>query len=107
MAEYEFDVGNGRPVRLSCSIGFAHLPFVPERPALVGWEQVVGLADRALYLAKQKGRDGWVGLYSRETITEVADEDLVQLLNETPEILMSEGKLEANSSSSAHSAVAS
>ncbi len=98
VAEHEFDVGNGRPVRLTCSIGFAHLPFVPARPGLLGWEQVVGIADRALYIAKQNGRDGWVGLASNASIAAIADDDLVQLISDSPEILLADGKLASSSS---------
>ena len=43
--------------RMSCSIGFASLPF-PGRE--VTWEQAIGLADEALYEAKRRGRDGCV-----------------------------------------------
>ncbi len=98
VSEHEFDVGNGRPTRLSCSIGFAQFPFVPSRPSLLNWEQVVNIADRALYLTKKKGRDGWVGLYATDQLDGIADDDLLQLINETPEILMAEGSLFATSS---------
>ena len=43
--------------RMTCSIGFASLPF-PGRE--LGWEQAIALADDALYEAKRRGRDGWV-----------------------------------------------
>jgi diguanylate cyclase (GGDEF)-like protein len=98
VAEHEFDVGTGQPVRLTCSIGFAHLPFVPARPGLLGWEQVVNVADRALYIAKQKGRAGWVGLSSHLSIARIADEELVALVTDTPEDLLAEGLLLISSS---------
>ena len=98
VAEHEFDVGNGRPMRLTCSIGFAHLPFVPARPKLLGWEQVVNVADRALYLAKEKGRDGWAGLSSNPSIARVADEDLVTAVTDSTDTLLAEGLLLASSS---------
>jgi predicted signal transduction protein with EAL and GGDEF domain len=86
-------------MKLTCSIGFAHLPFVPARPRLLGWEQVVNVADRALYLAKQKGRDGWAGLSSNPSIARIADKDLVGLVTDTPESAMAEGLLLESSSS--------
>ena len=98
VAGHEFDVGNGRPMRLTCSIGFAHLPFVPARPKLFGWEQVVNVADRALYLAKQKGRDGWAGLSSHPSIARVADDDVVAAVTDTTDTLITEGLLLASSS---------
>jgi diguanylate cyclase (GGDEF)-like protein len=96
VAGHEFDIGNGRPTHLTCSIGFAHLPFVPARPKLFGWEQVVNVADRALYLAKQRGRDGWAGLSSHPSISRIADDDLVTLVTDSSDALLAEGQLSAS-----------
>ena len=64
VAEHPFDLGDGDVARLSCSIGFAFFPFLPNTPTLFSWEQVLDLADRALYCAKQAGCDQWVGVLS-------------------------------------------
>ena len=48
----------GEPVTVHCSIGVAGFPFVPGRDD-PDWEQVVALADRALYRAKSEGKRGW------------------------------------------------
>ncbi len=96
---HEFDIGDGRPVKLTCSIGFAHLPFVPARPKLFGWEQVVNVADRALYLAKQQGRDGWAGLASHPSIARLPDDELLSAVTDSTETLLAEGQLLASSSS--------
>jgi diguanylate cyclase (GGDEF)-like protein len=98
VAAHEFDVGNGRPMKLTCSIGFAHLPFVPMRPRLLGWEQVVNIADRALYMAKQKGRDGWAGLSSHPSIASVPDHQLAAAVTDSCETLLAEGRLRSSSS---------
>lgn len=50
----------------SCSIGFACFPFLPSHPEFLSWSQVVELADQALYMAKNSGRDAWVGLSGTE-----------------------------------------
>jgi diguanylate cyclase (GGDEF)-like protein/PAS domain S-box-containing protein len=63
----EFDIGDGVQVSRSCSIGFACYPFLPNHPAQLSWSQVVELADQCLYMAKRRGRNGWVGLYGTET----------------------------------------
>ena len=55
-----FRVGEGRTARTSCSIGFACLPFVPGYPQLLDWQQVLSIADLALYQAK-RDRNSWVG----------------------------------------------
>jgi diguanylate cyclase (GGDEF)-like protein len=44
----------------TCSVGVAAAPFIPGDPESLEWEQVVALADAAVYHAKRRGRDGWV-----------------------------------------------
>lgn len=46
----------GGPLRVTCSIGFAHFPLPPAELAL-HWEQAVNWADMALYTAKAQGRN--------------------------------------------------
>ena len=64
VANHRFDLGNGDTVHLTCSIGFAFFPFMQSAPSLFSWEQVLEMADRALYRAKQTGRNRWVGVLS-------------------------------------------
>jgi diguanylate cyclase (GGDEF)-like protein len=59
---HPFDIGSGRMVRKTVSIGFAAFPFVPDQPTMVGWEQVIDIADAALLAAKRTRRNAWVGL---------------------------------------------
>ena len=61
VAQRPFALERGQRVNASCSIGFAPFPFVPYSPLSLSWMQVVALADRALYLAKERGRNTWVG----------------------------------------------
>jgi diguanylate cyclase (GGDEF)-like protein len=58
-----FDIGEGRVARITCSVGFACYPFVRSEPELYGWEDMLGLADAALYAAKGL-RNAWVGFLS-------------------------------------------
>nr|WP_272494232.1 ligand-binding sensor domain-containing diguanylate cyclase [Stenotrophomonas mori] len=60
IAEHPFDLGDGDPHRLTVSVGLIECPLFPGHPQLLGWEQLVTLADRALYRAKTAGRDTWV-----------------------------------------------
>lgn len=60
-----FDLGNGIEVRTTASIGYGCFPFAPGEPTLVDWEQVLGVADAAMYEAK-KFRDAWFGFVSNE-----------------------------------------
>ena len=64
MEEKKFDVGLEQTVHLTCSIGFAFYPFDAARPSFFSWEQVIGVADRALYVAKESGRNIWAGILS-------------------------------------------
>lgn len=45
--------------RLTASVGLIEYPLFPDAPRLLDWEQMVTLADRALYRAKSAGRDTW------------------------------------------------
>jgi diguanylate cyclase (GGDEF)-like protein len=47
---------------VTASIGFASFPFDPCDPRSMTWEQVIDLADQAMYRAKRAGRDTWRGL---------------------------------------------
>ena len=58
----EFRLPGGATLQKTCSIGFCALPFSLEKPRELEWEQALGLADAALYIAKQEGRNRWVGV---------------------------------------------
>ena len=60
--QHRFDIGHGVIVDLTCSIGFASFPLVEERPTDYTWQEVVSVSDRMLYLAKEIGRNSWVGV---------------------------------------------
>lgn len=53
---------NNADLRVSCSIGWAAFPWTELEPQLVSHEQVLVLADYALYQAKGSGRNRAVGL---------------------------------------------
>jgi len=58
---YQVEV-NQRALRISCSIGWAAFPWTELEPQLVSHDQVLVLADYALYQAKGSGRNRAVGL---------------------------------------------
>lgn len=61
LSQRVFPVGNGQVARITSSIGYASYPFIKERPDLLTWEEVLGVADAAMYEAKQK-RNSWMGI---------------------------------------------
>jgi len=57
-----FDLGDGKSLAVTCSIGFASFPFYAAEPRLASWSEITRLADQALYLAKEDGRNRWIGV---------------------------------------------
>jgi diguanylate cyclase (GGDEF)-like protein len=66
VARHPFDIGTGESLRLTCSVGLAEYPLFQEGQHGVGWEQIVELADAAMYWVKTHGRDGWAALRPTE-----------------------------------------
>ena len=64
IAATPFELEDGGQISVSCSVGFACMPFEPERPQARSWQQVVNLADLGLYAAKRSGRNAWVGVHT-------------------------------------------
>ena len=65
-----FDLGDGRTVQRSCSLGFASFPFSIAHPEALTWEQVVAVADQALSRAMRAGSNRWVGVSASDTAAE-------------------------------------
>ena len=96
--EHAFQLGNGVEARLSCSIGFAYYPFSRAAPKLMNWEQVVAIADRALYIAKNSGRNAWVGIQETDKTADLAPEVLAQHVHDRVDRLVADGYLALHSS---------
>ncbi|HEY6844293.1 MAG TPA: GGDEF domain-containing protein, partial [Thermoanaerobaculia bacterium] len=77
IARRPFVLDGGELLPKTASIGFAAFPFVPASPRAIAWTQVVDLADHALYVAKNGGRNTWAGIAA---MPDVNAEELTRLL---------------------------
>ncbi len=66
-----FDLGGGHKVRRTCSVGWAPFPWYPDSTRTFAFTEVLKLADRAMYLAKQSGRNRSVGVVPAGPYSEV------------------------------------
>ena len=60
--EHDFDIGNGRTIRKTCSIGYICVPVSVGRPDSLTMNEYIALADKALYYCKANGRNRWAGV---------------------------------------------
>jgi len=57
-----FDIGLEKKLSITCSIGIASYPFIKELHQQLSWDQTLNVADKALYIAKNNGRNAWVSV---------------------------------------------
>ncbi len=62
VAGHRFELPGGATLSVTCSIGYAIYPFWDAQPQALRWDDVLGVADTALYRAKQSGRNRAVGI---------------------------------------------
>ncbi|WP_448565394.1 ligand-binding sensor domain-containing protein [Thalassotalea ganghwensis] len=81
----DFDIGDRKIIKKTCSIGLCQCPFVTDERALFTIEQTLHMADLALYMAKTHGRNAWVSF----TNATLAPDETVkhQMLNHTEEAI--------------------
>lgn len=62
VADTPFMLDDGSKLWCTCSLGYAAFPLAPSSPRAHDWAAVLDLADSALFAAKHRGRNGWVGV---------------------------------------------
>ena len=62
MGEEAFDIGDGKMIPMTCSIGWAAFPWITAQPDALSVDDVLVLADRSMYAAKEAGRNYAVGI---------------------------------------------
>ena len=83
-----FDVGNGLEIHKTCSIGWAPYPWLKEDVALLSIDNVIELADKALYLAKREGRNRSYGLLPSSRVYHSEKSVSIENLREFPSDLV-------------------
>jgi hypothetical protein len=90
MADKIFPLGNGYVARATCSIGYVCYPLLRMHPDVVPWDDVLNLADTAMYQAKAK-RNAWVGFLGGPA--ELSAAAVRAAMQESPDRLTEEGML--------------
>ena len=68
IADQAFQLGQHTVLNQTCSVGFACLPFTRHPVDILNWEQIIELAGQGLFMAKNAGRNAWVGFIADSAI---------------------------------------
>lgn len=82
--ELPFDVGNDVQVHKTCSIGWAPFPWLRDDVGLLSIDNVIELADKALYLAKREGRNRSFGMLPTPNALQSERPVSIQTLRDCP-----------------------
>lgn len=81
---------SGLKLSVSCTVGFACFPFLQDSPTVGTWEDILGLADAALYASKRLSRNSWAGAVAAAGATA----EVFGVVHESPEHLEASGFVE-------------
>jgi len=66
VASEPIDLGGGKSMFRTCSLGWGSFPWFRSAPEAVSMEEMLTLVDRALYVAKNSGRNQAIGIMAAE-----------------------------------------
>jgi len=91
---HRFSLDDGaHSISCLCSLGLSSFPFVPRHPNFLSWEQIIEVADTATYMAKHRGRNGWVAIRGSETITIAKADEFVRRVKRDPRAVIEQGEI--------------
>lgn len=61
-------INDHETLNVTCSLGFSEYPLAADGSDKLGWEEIVELADQALYYVKENGRNGWCIFRPKENL---------------------------------------
>lgn len=66
--ETAIQLNKSTELKVTCSIGLCAFPLFSRSPNNIDWLECVNLADKALYSAKNSGRDAWISVKENECL---------------------------------------
>lgn len=66
--ETAIQLNKSTELKVTCSIGLCAFPLFARAPDNIDWLKCVNLADKALYSAKNSGRDTWISVKENESL---------------------------------------
>jgi diguanylate cyclase (GGDEF)-like protein len=79
-----FDVGNGVEIHKTCSIGWAPFPWLKDDAGRLSIDNVIELADKALYMAKREGRNRSYGMLPSPGANQAEKSVSIETLRDCP-----------------------
>ena len=86
--EIPFDVGNGVEIHKTCSIGWAPFPWLKDDVGRLSIDNVIELADKAMYMAKREGRNRSYGMLPSPDVNKSEKSVSIETLRDCPPALV-------------------